>query len=304
MTPSPEPSDVLDRLPLRFLVGPTASGKSRLGLEIAEEIGAEIISLDSMSVYRGMDIGTAKPSGTERERVPHHLIDVADPRERFDLQTYVKLVRETLLDMEARGVLPLFVGGTGLYLAALLRGLMDGPEVDPVLRKRLQDRAEQEGTHALHEELLTLDPESAARLHPNDERRILRALEVREQTGRTMTEWQREWRLTEGQTSAREASARIEGMNVPVDELDQRIRARIEQMLDDGWPEEAERLEEHGGLGETAKQALGYGVALQLSRGEVERAAAVDEITLRTRQFARRQRTWFRKFDVRSPRSS
>ena len=293
---STAPDDVLDRLPLRFLVGATASGKSSLGLAIAEEEGLEIVSLDSMAVYRGMDIGTAKPSALERTRVPHHLIDVADPRERFDLREYVGLVREALIDMESRGARPLIVGGTGLYLAALLRGLFEGPAVDPAIRAGLEERARDEGSPAMHAELEAVDPTSAERIHPNDLRRTLRALEILEQTGRTMSEWQREWRT---ETSEREKRALIDGVDRPVDELDERIAARVASMMAAGWADEAQGLEERGGLGVTARQALGYATALRVAQGEIGLDEAMAEITLRTRQFARRQRTWFRKFDVR-----
>lgn len=288
--------DVLDRMHLRFLVGATASGKSRLGLELAALDGLEIVSLDSMAVYRGMDIGTAKPSAAERARVPHHLIDVADPRERFDLREYVGLVRQVLIAMEERGARPLFVGGTGLYLAALLRGLFEGPPVDPEVRSALELRARDHGPSAMHATLREVDPASAERIHPNDLRRTLRALEVFEQTGRTMSDWQREWR---SEATTRESSALIEGIDRPPEEIDERIGARVASMMAAGWPEEALALEEKGGLGVTARQALGYAAALAVARGEIDSAAAVEETTLRTRQFARRQRTWFRKFDVR-----
>lgn len=307
MDPSPlepAPESPLDRLPLRFLVGPTGSGKSGLGIELARRSTdrgrpLEIVALDSMTVYRGLDVGTAKPTAEERADVPHHLLDVADPRERFDLQAYVTLVEEALGGMESRGAEPLFVGGTGLYLAALVRGLFQGPPVDRALRERLEAEAAGGGLPAMRERLREIDPESHARIHSGDARRTIRALEVHEQTGVPLTEHQREWSAQRGgEKGAREAAARIAGLQLPTDVLDAQIRERTVRMLDGGWPEEAHALDEAGALGPSAGQALGYGTAAALGRGEVDRVLATDEIALRTRQFARRQRTWFRKFDI------
>lgn len=288
----------LDRVPLRFLVGTTATGKTSLALRLAPALGAEVVSLDSMNVYRGMDIGTAKPSPEERGEVPHHLIDVVDPAERFDVQRYARAAEEIVGDVDARGRVPLFVGGTGMYLAALLRGLFEGPRSDPEVRADIEARADAEGLEALRDELRGLDPGSAERIHANDRRRIVRALEVHAQTGRTMTELQQQWAGAERERFVRrEARAVIVGLELPGDVLDARIRERTELMLDGGWPEEAARVHESG-LGPSASQALGYDTALALARGQVTRDDAAATIALRTRQFARRQRTWYRKFDV------
>ncbi|MDB2577117.1 tRNA (adenosine(37)-N6)-dimethylallyltransferase MiaA [Planctomycetota bacterium] len=296
MNPDGEAQEhVLDRVPLRFLVGPTASGKTGLGLRVAAELGAEIIALDSMTVYRGLDIGTAKPTLEERAQVPHHLIDVADPERRFDLQSYLGMVEEALLGLESRGSSALFVGGTGLYLAAMLRGVFDGPPADPELRALLTERAEREGDAALHAELAAVDPESAERIHVNDRRRTVRALEVWQQTGQTMSAHQSQW--SDG-PSPREARAVIVGLELPTEELDRRIRLRTDEMLRAGWPEEAARVLSGRGLGPSASQALGYKAAAAVGTGELSQAEGLDEIALRTRQFARRQRTWFRKFDI------
>lgn len=293
--------DVFDRFPLRFLVGTTASGKSGLGIRLAAHPtvvaagGLEIVSLDSMNIYRGLDIGTAKPSERDRAAVPHHLVDVADPSERFDIQVYLRLVRAACEGILARGAAPLFVGGTGLYLAALTRGLLEGPRGDMALRERIRLESESGAAPPLHDRLREIDPESAERIHPNDTRRTLRALEVWEQSGQTMTSLQAQWKA---ESSEREEGARIVGLEVPVEALDERIRQRTETMLDAGWAAEALALERAGGLGESAAQALGYDSALALARGEVTREEAVEMIVLRTRQFARRQRTWYRKFAV------
>lgn len=299
-----EPESPLDRVQLRFLVGPTGSGKSGLGVELARRAAGrgasvEIIALDSMTVYRGLDVGTAKPAAEERGGITHHLVDVADPADRFDLQAYVTLVEETLAGMEERGAVPLFVGGTGLYLAALVRGLFQGPPIDRALRERLEAEAAGGGLEQQRARLETVDPDAFARIHAGDARRTIRALEVYEQTGVPLSEHQRQWAAQRGgHKGARELRARIAGLELPTDVLDERIRERTAQMLDGGWPEEARALVEAGAMGPSAGQALGYSTAAALGRGEIGREDALDEIALRTRQFARRQRTWFRKFDV------
>ena len=284
-----------DAAPLCCLVGPTASGKTALALDVAERLGMEVLSLDSMQVYRGMDVGTAKASTRERARVPHHLLDLVDPRERFDVQAWLAAAERALGDVLARGRRGLFVGGTGFYLAALVRGLFDGPPVDLAVRARVEARAAELGAEALHGELVRRDPASAERVHPNDVRRVVRALEVLEQTGRPLSAWQQEWSAA---PSPRQRGARIVGLEVPVEVLDQRIRERTREMLHAGWPEEAQRLRDAGGLGESAVQALGYAEALAVAEGRLTLDEAAAEIALRTRQFARRQRTWYRKFDV------
>lgn len=292
----PEPgADPLEREPLRVLVGPTASGKTELALALAERAGAEILSLDSMLVYRGMDVGTAKPSAEERARVRHHLIDVASPAERYDVSRYLREARAALADVLDRGRRALFVGGTGFYLAALLRGLFDGPELDPGLRAELEDRAREVGPQALFDELRAVDPTSAERLHPNDVRRVVRALEVHAQTGRPLSAWQREW---VDAPAPRALRARLVGLARPAEELEQRIVARTAAMLDAGWVEEARAVRVDPGLGPSAIQALGYAEVLALADGALDREQAVATIALRTRQFARRQRTWYRKFPI------
>ncbi|MGC1275510.1 MAG: tRNA (adenosine(37)-N6)-dimethylallyltransferase MiaA, partial [Planctomycetaceae bacterium] len=160
------------------LAGPTASGKSAAGLALAERIGGEILSLDSMAVYRGMDVGTAKPSIEDRTRVPHHLIDLVEPSENFSVAEYLALAERACRDVVSRGRTPLFVGGTGLYLRSLLRGVFEGPAAGPEIRSRLEHEAATLGVEALHARLATVDPATAARLHPNDVRRVIRALEV------------------------------------------------------------------------------------------------------------------------------
>ena len=287
--------DPLDVEPLHVLLGPTASGKSSLGLLVAEQVGAEIISLDSMQVYRGMDIGTAKPSAEDLARVPHHMIDLVDTDEIYDVQRFMAEVRGVLCGIHERGNKALFLGGTGFYLAALLRGLFQGPAADRGLRASLEEHLEVVGKQALHEELQGMDPASAARLHVNDTRRVIRALEVFKQTGKRLSDWQQEW---EQESIPRVLNARLVGIARPVSELDGRIRARAQLMLDAGWKAEAVALRERPGLCKGAAQALGYNAVLNWADGKLSAQETLDEISLRTRQFARRQRTWYRKFDV------
>lgn len=278
------------------LVGPTASGKTALSLALAEALGAEIVSVDSMLVYRGMDVGTAKPAVAERERVRHHLVDVAEPSEAYDVVRYVADVEACV---EAAGDRPLlFVGGTGFYWRALTHGIFDGPPTSPELRAELERRAEEIGADALHAELVEVDPVAAQRIHPNDVRRVVRALEVERQTGRTLTDWQAQWREGPGMTGAARAGVDrvLFGLQVDPDVLESRIRERTRRMLDGGWIEEVRAIRDGAGFGPTAVQALGYPEVLRHLDGELDREELEATIALRTRQFARRQRTWFRKF--------
>jgi tRNA dimethylallyltransferase len=277
---------------LRAIVGPTAVGKSALALEVAERSGAEIVVLDSMQVYRGMDVGTAKPTAAERARVRHHMLDLVEPSERYDVQRYVRDLATVLDGIRARGAHALFVGGTGFYLKVLTSGLFDGPDVDLELRARLMKRAAVEGDLALHAELAGIDPVSAARIHPNDTKRVVRGLEVYLQTGTLPSSLRTQW----DSPSAR-GERHIVGLTARSDALDARIRARAVSMLAAGWPAEAARVRDTTGFGATAVQALGYHEALLVFDGRLGVAEAADAIARATRQFARRQRTWYRKFD-------
>ena len=280
---------------LHALVGPTASGKTALALAVAERAGAEVVSLDSMQVYRGMDIGTAKATREERQRVPHHMLDLVEPSERFDVQRFLAALAPVLEDVDARGARVLFVGGTAFYLKALTHGLFDGPPADLELRASLEVELAARGAEALHAELAAVDPVSAARLHPNDTRRVLRGLEVHRQTGRPLSEAQQQWGWQGGESEG--CARRLVGVGRSVEELDERIRSRASDMLDAGWAEEAAAIRDGCGFGETAIQALGYSQVLRLLAGELTREECCAEIGLRTRQFARKQRTWYRKFE-------
>jgi tRNA dimethylallyltransferase len=275
-----------------FLTGPTASGKSAVGLELAQRLNAEIISLDSMALYRGMDIGTAKPTAADRTAVPHHLVDVVDPHEEYSVAQYVAAAEHAVSEIVARRRVPLFVGGTPLYLKALLRGIFAGPPADWDLRNRLQELAEHEGDQSLHRRLAAVDPASARRLHTRDRRRIIRALEVFEKTGESITDLQRQFER------ARPAEAcRVFMLEWPREQLVQRIDVRVEAMFAAGLAVEARRLlAGPAPPGRTASQAVGYREVFAHLRGDRGLSETINLVKLRTRQFAKRQMTWFRSF--------
>jgi len=286
----------VDAPPLHFLVGPTASGKTAVALELAERVGAEIVSMDSMLVYRGMDIGVAKPERAELERVPHHLIDVVEPSEAFSVHDFLVQARRAHEQVLARGRRALFVGGTAFYLKSMLQGLFEGPAVEPAVRASFERRYDEEGAAALHAELARVDPLLAQRVHPNDRKRVVRGLEVHAQTGRALSELQTTWGW-HGAGPGASAPARIVGLALEVNELDERIVRRTHTMLARGWVEEALAIRAGCGFGPTAQQALGYHEVLELADGRMSREECARVIALHTRQFARKQRTWLRKFE-------
>ena len=273
-----------------FLTGPTASGKSAVSLALAQRLNAEIVSMDSMALYRGMDIGTAKPGQRERGVIPHHLVDILSPHEEFSLATYVAEAERISAEIQTRGRQVLFVGGTPLYLKALLRGIFIGPPADWELRRTLTALAEQGEAGELHARLAQVDPTTARRLHAGDTRRIIRALEVFEKTGRPISELQRQF------DRARPASqARVFVLCWPRALLNQRIDRRVDQMFTIGLVDEVRALLDRGTpLGRTASQAVGYREVIQHLRGERPLDETVELVKLRTRQFAKRQMTWFR----------
>ena len=273
-----------------FLTGPTASGKTTVGLDLARRLNAEIVSLDSMALYRGMDIGTAKPTVAERAEVPHHLVDVIEPHDEYSVAQYVAAAERAVNEIAARGRIPLFVGGTPLYLKALLRGIFSGPPADWNLRNRLQELADREGDEALHRRLASVDPASAGRLNARDRRRVIRALEVFEKTGQSITELQQQF------DRARPAEAcRVFMLEWPREQLIQRIDIRVDAMFAAGLVDEAQRLlASPTPPGRTAGQAVGYREVFEHLRGQRELAETIDLVKLRTRQFAKRQMTWFR----------
>lgn len=273
-----------------FLTGATAAGKTQVGVALARLIGAEIISLDSMAVYRGMNIGTAKPTPEEREDVPHHLIDVVEPTADFSIAEYLTAAHACAADIRRRGREVLFVGGTPLYLKALLRGLTSGPEANTELRQLLQYEADQSGPDALHARLSTIDPDAAAKIHPHDARRIIRALEVYEATGQPISASQEHF-----QSDSQAATKRVLVLDWPRATLHQRINARVDTMYAAGLIDEVRGLRKTtNGLGRTAAQAVGYREAQQYLDGQCNLSTAIERTKARTRQFARRQLIWFR----------
>ncbi len=276
-----------------FLAGPTASGKTQLALHLAEQLSGEIVSLDSMAIYRGMDIGTAKPSFGERLRIPHHLIDVADPHQEFTVAQFLEMANAAAQQIVSRGNLPLFVGGTGLYLRSVLRGLSDGPEADWTLRRELEAEALLHDQHWLHQQLAAVDPVTACRLHPNDRRRIIRALEVFRLTGRKLSDDQ-----TQIPLPADQRPRFVVWLSPPREWLYERINQRVEQMMTEGLLEEVRSLAVRSpAAGRTAMQALGYRELFSHLQGECSLQEAVEQIKIGTRQFAKRQHTWFRNLE-------
>jgi tRNA dimethylallyltransferase len=276
-----------------ILTGPTGSGKTALGLEVAERLGAEIVSMDSMALYRGMDIGTAKPSVEARSRVRHHLVDVLEPYESASVAWWLQQAAASVRGITARGRRVLFVGGTPLYLKALLQGMFAGPPADEDLRHQLEEEAQQRGAACLHARLAEVDPASAARLHPQDTRRVIRALEVWQHTGRPISALQQQWTkkqdLPEGVFKSR-----VLYLDLPREELYARINARVLEMMEAGLVDEARGLQRLGPLSKTASQALGYKEVFAYLRGRATLAETVERIQTRSRQFAKRQLTWFR----------
>ncbi|SRR5579883_480117 len=273
------------------LTGPTGSGKSRLALDLAERLDAEIVSMDSMALYRHMDIGTAKPTAEDRRRVPHHLIDVLEPWESASVAWWLERAAECCCDITRRGRRPLFVGGTPLYLKALLHGLFEGPPADETIRRRLTDEAAASGPSALHARLAAVDLVSAARLHPNDLRRVVRALEIWELTGRPISDWQRQW----NDETNKPNEDRCLYLDLPRRELYARIDARVEQMIAAGFVEEVQALRRlERPLSREAAQALGYKEMFAFLDGQADLAETIHQIQMRSRNFAKRQMTWFR----------
>ena len=273
-----------------FLTGATASGKTLTSLRLAKRLNAEIISLDSMAIYRGMNIGTAKPSDEVRAEVPHHLIDIRDPNETFSTSQYRESAIETIKDIRSRGKEVLFVGGTALYLKALLRGMFEGPPADWEFRKRIEKEIEESGGEFLHERLQMVDPVAAHNIHPNDHRRLIRALEVFTTTGKPISHWQMEF---DDPTPAEQC--KVFAIRHPREVLHQRIEHRVNAMFEAGLIEEVRGLlEKHTSLSHTAAQAVGYREVIAHLDGKHTEEETHELVLFRTRRFARHQETWFR----------
>ncbi|MFO7812676.1 MAG: tRNA (adenosine(37)-N6)-dimethylallyltransferase MiaA [Pelovirga sp.] len=280
----------LYKIPLLVICGPTGSGKSAMALELAQHTPLEIVSADSRQVYRLLDIGTAKASKAEQEQVPHHMIDLIDPDQEFSVAAYVDLARPLIEQIYQRGNLPCLVGGTGLYIKALLGGLARLPSGDPQLRRRLHQREEEQGSGILHCELQKLDPESAAVIHPNNLIRTVRALEVCLLSGKKFSTIKAEHHFVE-------EAYRVVTLapDYPRQTLYQRIDERTRQMLEAGLVDEVRNLVERYGEDLKALQTLGYREVLHFLSGHYNADQLCEEIQLRTRQYAKKQLTWFRK---------
>ncbi|MGN0985424.1 MAG: tRNA (adenosine(37)-N6)-dimethylallyltransferase MiaA [Candidatus Enterenecus sp.] len=278
---------------LIVICGPTASGKTALAVALAKALNGEVVSADSMQVYRRMDIGTAKPTAEEMDGVPHHMIDVADPEENYSVARYVGQAVPVVDDIIARGKLPIVAGGTGLYIDNLVAGRVFAPfQEDGALRRALQERAKAEGLSVLLEELRRVDPDAAERLHPNDEKRIIRALEVYLSTGKTITQHNEETKLLPD---------RYTPLTIGLDfqrreDLRARIDRRVDEMMERGLEEEVRRLLAEGvPAGCTAMQAIGYKEMAAAILAGLPASDGAEEVKLRSRQYAKRQLTWFRR---------
>ena len=277
--------------PVVVMVGPTAVGKSRVAVEVAKAFETEVLTADSRQVYRGMDVGTDKPVPEERQAVPHRLIDLVDPNEPFNAGLYRRQAVDEIERLYRDSRLPLVVGGTGLYVRTLLKGLCDAPPADPIVRATLRREAKDQGHDRLYARLVEVDPVAAARLHPRDESKVIRALEVYQLSGRRMSEFQQEHGFAE-----RPFSALLIGLNRDRDALYRRIEERIDWQLSHGLIEETKHLLAQGYQRDSAAmKGLGYRQVAEHLAGEYD----VDEMVLRfkrdTRHFSKRQMTWFRK---------
>lgn len=277
---------------LVVILGPTASGKSSLAICLAERFSGEIVSCDSVAIYRDFEIGTAKPSRQERARIAHRLIDVANPDKPFTAGEYAREARAAIQDIANSGHLPIVVGGTGLYLRALLEGLFSGPQRSEELRARLRARSEERSSSYLHCILRRLDAASAVKIHPNDTPKVIRAIEVCLSTRRPMSE---QWE--QGRDPLRGFHILRIGLNPAREELYARINARAEKMFDDGLMAETDRLlQVYGDSSEiTPMHSLGYTQAHQFLRGELTQEQAVAATQQGHRNYAKRQMTWFRR---------
>ncbi len=271
------------------ICGPTGVGKTAVGIQLAEKLDGEIISADSMQIYRYMDIGTAKPTADEQTRIIHHMINIVDPDEDFDAVRFAKMAREKVMQLYQRGVTPLVVGGTGLYIKALLQGLFQSNPVDPEIRERLKKEAAEFGSSALYERLKQVDPDTADRLHPNDSYRITRALETIESTGRSISEHQQDHGFSDQPFNALKICLQIDRQK-----LYDRIDQRVDLMIEAGFVDEVKKLL---GMGYSADlksmQSIGYRQMVEFIGGRLSWDECVRTLKRDTRRFAKRQFTWF-----------
>jgi tRNA dimethylallyltransferase len=280
-------------IPLVAVVGPTASGKTRLAVDIALKYRGEVVSADAMQIYRKMDIGTAKPSAEEMRGVAHHMIDIVEPTDFFSVAQYVESAKDCITGIHSRGALPILSGGTGLYVSSLVDNIRFGETVrDEGLRLRLGKIAAEQGGEVLLDILRGFDPKTAAMLHPNNIGRIIRAIEVFETTGATMSEMQKKSRQTPQLYNLCMIGLNFENRDV----LYRRIDARVDEMLKSGLVQEVDRLLKAGATNKsTSMQAIGYKEIAAALRGEISMETAVDNVKRETRRYAKRQLTWFRR---------
>jgi len=271
------------------ICGPTGVGKTAVGIQVAETLGGEIISADSMQIYRYMDIGTAKPTVDEQNRIYHHLIDIVDPEEDFDAVRFAEMAREKVQQLHHRDVLPVVVGGTGLYIKALLQGLFQSNPADPIIRERLMKEAAENGSSRLHDRLQQVDPDTAERLHPNDSYRIVRALETIESTGRSISDHHQDHGFADEPFQALKICLQMDRQR-----LYDRIDQRVDLMIEAGLVDEVQKLL---GMGYTADlksmQSIGYRHMVDVIEGRLSRAEGVRTLKRDTRRYAKRQFTWF-----------
>ncbi|XZE22146.1 tRNA (adenosine(37)-N6)-dimethylallyltransferase MiaA [Pirellulaceae bacterium SH449] len=277
-----------------YITGPTASGKSRLAVEVANRLNAEILSVDSMAVYRGMDIGTAKPAPDQRGGIPHYLIDLVDPTDDYSVSQFVVEAHAKAQEIRSRGKRVLLVGGTPLYLKSLLCGMFLGPPADWDFRKQVDEDVATHGIDALRHRLLQVDPLSAHKILPNDVRRTARALEVARATGVPLSHWQTQF---ERFSIPKNCSAFV--LSWERSELHARVNERVDSMFQAGLLEEVKSLvEKHGTLGRTASQAVGYKETIEFLSGRLTERMLIDQVKAHTRQFVRRQEIWFRSMPL------
>jgi len=275
-----------------LIVGCTATGKGRIAFELARRVGGQILSIDSMKVYRRMDIGTAKPSLERRQAVQHHLIDIVEPSESFSVGRYVELADRVIEDMQNQQQSIIAVGGTAMYLRALIEGIFEGPSANPEIRQRLKDQAVQIGMDKLHAQLAQVDPDAAQRIHPNDLKRIVRALEVYELTGKPISSFHTHFR-----TGQFRHTWQLIGLRREKDDAGRRINKRVKTMIEMGLVEEVKSLlAEPEGLSRQAAQAVGYAEMIEHLQGKRALDDAIEKIKINTRRLAKAQRTWFRSF--------
>jgi tRNA dimethylallyltransferase len=272
-----------------IICGPTGVGKTAVGIQLAEKLDGEIISADSMQIYRYMDIGTAKPTADEQSRIPHHMIDIVDPDENFDAVRFAEMARDKVMQLHQRGVMPLVVGGTGLYIKALLQGLFQSNPVDPKTRERLMKEAAENGSGILYDRLKRVDPDTADRLHPNDSYRIIRALETIESTGRSISEHQQEHGFSDEPFNALKIYLRIDRQN-----LYERIDKRVDMMIEEGLVDEVKKLLAMSYSADLkSMQSIGYRHMVEFLAEQLPWDECVRTLKRDTRRFAKRQFTWF-----------